>query len=159
MFVLLIVVSGCLGNSPPTSEGCGGAGAFEGGENARATFYVDGGRVNVTVEVADSVEERRRGLMFRESLPRNHGMVFVYGGEDVRTFWMKNTYIPLDMVFVDREGRVVNIEHAVPQPNASDAELRRYSSGVPVKYVFEFGRGFANRSGVGRGSCVELHPG
>lgn len=121
-------------------------------ENVSAAFVVDGERVPVTLEVANAPEERSRGLMHRQSLPRNHGMVFVYGQAAPRTFWMKNTLVPLDIVFVAANGTVVNVAHADPQPNATDAELRRYSSDAPAKYVVEMQQGFANRTGVGPGT-------
>jgi hypothetical protein len=120
-----------------------------------ATFAVEGERnVTVSLEVADDAEERRQGLMFRESLPRNHGMVFVYDEAETRTFWMKNTLIPLDMVFVASNGTVLNVEHARVQPDASDSELARYSSDGEARYVVELNRGFANRTGVGPGTQV-----
>lgn len=126
-------------------------------ETVSATFRVDGESVaNVTLEVADSSEERAQGLMFRESLPENHGMVFVYENAEPRSFWMKNTLIPLDMIFVAENGTVVDVEHAVPQPNASDEELETYRSDAPAKYVIELERGFANRTGIEPGAEVEF---
>lgn len=125
--------------------------------SARATFLVDGDpATTVTLEVADTDEERRRGLMNRTSLPKNHGMVFVYEDAAQRTFWMKNTKISLDIVFVAANGTVLNVAHADPQPNASDAELRRYSSDGPAKYVVEVNQGFANRTGVEAGTEVRF---
>jgi uncharacterized membrane protein (UPF0127 family) len=124
---------------------------------ASATFLVeDGENATVTLEVADDPEERSQGLMFRESLPENHGMVFVYDDPEQRTFWMKNTLIPLDMIFVAPNGTVLNVEHAQVQPDASDEELDRYSSDGEAMYVVELERGFANRTGVGPGTVVEF---
>lgn len=124
---------------------------------AAATFVVDGDRrATVTLEVADSHTERRRGLMHRRSLARDHGMVFVYEGAAARSFWMKNTHVPLDIVFLDARGRVLNVAHAAPQPNASNSELRSYRSAGPAKYVVEVRRGFANRTEVGSGARVRF---
>ncbi|PSP55412.1 hypothetical protein BRC82_05590 [Halobacteriales archaeon QS_1_67_19] len=126
-------------------------------ENVSATFYVDDEpAANVTLEVADSPEERAEGLMFRESLPENHGMVFVYEDAAPRSFWMKNTLLPLDMIFIAENGTVLNVEHADPEPNASDEELTRYQSDGPAKYVIELEQGFANRTGVEAGAEVEF---
>jgi uncharacterized repeat protein (TIGR01451 family) len=127
-------------------------------ETVNATFLVDGEpAANVTLEVADRPNERARGLMHRESLPENHGMVFVYGEADERSFWMKNTLVPLDMVFVDENGTVLNVEHAEPPaPDTPDSELATYSSDGPAKYVIELEQGFANETGVGPGAEVEF---
>ncbi len=127
-------------------------------ETVDATFLVDGEAVaNVTLEVADSPDERATGLMHRESLPEDRGMVFVYGEADERSFWMKNTLIPLDMVFVDANGTVRNVEHAdPPAPEASDDELATYASDGPAKYVLEMEQGFANETGIGPGAQVEF---
>lgn len=125
--------------------------------SASATFLVDGeAAATVTLEVADDPAEQRRGLMNRTSLPANHGMVFVYDDAATRTFWMKNTKIPLDMIFVAPNGTVLNVAHADPQPNAADSQLRRYSSNGAAQYVIEVEQGFANRTGVGAGSTVQF---
>ena len=110
----------------------------------------------VSLEIANSPSERRRGLMYRESLPAGHGMVFVYDDAAPRSFWMKNTRIPLDMVFVSANGTVLNVEHADVQPNASDSELASYRSEGAAQYVVEVNRGFANRTGVEAGTRVEF---
>ena len=123
-----------------------------------ATFDIDGESVaSVSLEVADTPGERRRGLMGRRSLARNHGMLFLFPDAAPRTFWMKNTHVPLDMIFIAANGTVRNVEHASPQPGASDSELRRYHSDGPVRYVIEVRRGFANRTGVGPGTVVRFH--
>ncbi|MFC4451479.1 DUF192 domain-containing protein [Halorussus aquaticus] len=118
-----------------------------------ATFVVeDGENVNVSLRVANEPEERQSGLMHRESLANNSGMVFVYEDAQQVSFWMKNTLIPLDMIFVAPNGTVLNVQHASPQPNASTDELERYPSDGQTKYVVELPRGFANRTGVGPGT-------
>ena len=78
--------------------------------------------VNVSVEIADTESERREGLMYRRNLEIDKGMLFVFPDEAPRSFWMKNTYVPLDTVLIDSEGRVLNVEEAYPQPNSSDDE-------------------------------------
>lgn len=119
--------------------------------NVSAIFLAEE-NVTVSLEVANAPDERQQGLMYRQSLPEQHGMVFVYDDAAPRTFWMKNTYVPLDMIFVTADGTVVNVEHATPQPNASESELARYSSEGEAKYVVELPRGFANRTGVEAGT-------
>jgi uncharacterized membrane protein (UPF0127 family) len=122
-------------------------------QNVTATFVVeDGENVTVTLRVADESEERRKGLMYRQSLANRSGMIFVYDDAAPRTFWMKNTYVALDIIFVASNGTVLNVEHAQPQPNASDSEVDRYSSDGDATYVVELPRGFANETGVGPGT-------
>lgn len=111
---------------------------------------------SLNVEIADTESERRRGLMFREKLSIDNGMLFVFPDEEYRGFWMKNTLIPLDMIFVDEEGRIVNIEEAVPEPNTSDEDLKTYRSERPVKYVIETNSTFTEKWNVTEGEKVVL---
>jgi len=122
-------------------------------ETVAATFVVeDCPNPSVSLLVADDPGERQRGLMYRQSLPERTGMVFVYDDAASRTFWMKNTYVPLDIAFVAPNGTVLNVEHAQAQPHAPDSAVDRYSSDGAAMYVVELRRGFANRTGVGPGS-------
>lgn len=129
-------------------------------ENVTATFLESTGpteNVTVSLEVAANGEERAEGLMYRESLPENHGMVFVYSNEGQRRFWMKNTLIPLDIIYLDSDGKVVNVAEAEPQPNASDDDLERYPSDGPAQYVIELEQGFSEEHGVEPGTEVVFH--
>ena len=67
-----------------------------------------------TVEVADTPDKQQLGLMFRESMPRDHGMLFVFSGETMRSFWMKNTKIPLDIIYFDKDLELVSVSNARP---------------------------------------------
>ena len=126
-------------------------------ENVTATFVVeDGESPTVTLEVANTSEERKEGLMHRQSLPENHGMLFVYDDADQRSFWMKNTYVPLDIIFVAPNGTVLNVEHATPGPE-DDGELDSYRSDGDAQYVVELERGFANRTGVEAGTELKFN--
>ncbi|WP_128478646.1 DUF192 domain-containing protein [Halorussus pelagicus] len=118
-----------------------------------ATFVVeDGENETVSLMVADERSERQSGLMHREELANRTGMVFVYENAQQVSFWMKNTLIPLDMIFLGPDRSVLNVQHATPQPNASGGELKTYPSDGEAKYVVELPRGFANRTGVGPGT-------
>ncbi len=124
---------------------------------AKATFVSDGEELaTVTLEVADTGEERQQGLMHRQSLAENHGMIFVYSDEDTRTFWMKNTYIPLDMIFIAEDGTIVDIQEADPEPNTPDHELERYTSLEPAMYVIEVNQGFSEKHGIEIGDQILL---
>lgn len=127
-------------------------------ERVRTSFVADGERSpTFRLAVADNDSERRRGLMDRESLAERSGMVFVFDDAAPRTFWMKNTSVPLDIVFLDANLTVINVEHATPQPNATDANLKRYRSDAPAQYVVELPRGTANETVVGPGATMAVH--
>ena len=100
----------------------------------------------VFVEVPDDLEESMRGLMFRKHLPGNAGMLFAYYDEKPRTFWMKNTLIPLDMIFVDGSSKIIEIKENVP-PCAQD-ECPTYPSKEPAQYVLEVNAGFVQENGI-----------
>jgi len=105
------------------------------------------------VEVARSEKDRAQGLMFRRSLPQNQGMLFLFENERPIAMWMKNTYVPLDMVFISRGGRVRSIVRgAVP---LSEAVI---PSGGPVLAVVELAAGAADAIGLSVGDRVR-HPG
>ena len=100
------------------------------------------GNMIITVEFASDEAQRRQGLMYREELPARTGMLFIYEDEGMRAFWMKNTLIPLDMVFFDRAGKFVSLQRDVPPltltPRRSTAQ-----------YVLELNAGEAEKHGIG----------
>jgi uncharacterized membrane protein (UPF0127 family) len=98
----------------------------------------------VVVEFASDEAQRRRGLMYREELAAGTGMLFIYQGEGMRAFWMKNTLIPLDMVFFDSTGRFVSLHRDV-----SPLTLALRRSTAPAQYVLELNAGEAERLGIG----------
>ena len=106
------------------------------------------------LEVADEPDEREKGLMHRRNLPRNRGMVFVFEKSEIRSFWMKNTYVPLDIIFLNSSKHVTNIERARPEPWTPEDKLERYTSEKPAKYVIEVSAGSADSIGVSKGTEV-----
>ena len=111
-----------------------------------------GGVARFHVEIADTSAERNRGLMFRESLPSSGGMLFVYDQPQEVAFWMKNTLIPLDMIFVDATGRVQRVhEKAVP------GDLTAIPGGAEIQFVLEINGGMAKRLGITAGAEMR-HP-
>jgi len=104
------------------------------------------------VELADEPHERSRGLMFRKSLPEDGGMLFDNGEVKMMAMWMKNTFIPLDMIFISNEGRIVTIVE-----NTAPFSTDTISSGHPVRAVLEVKGGTAERLGIRPGDRVE-HP-
>jgi uncharacterized membrane protein (UPF0127 family) len=110
-----------------------------------------GGTHAVDAEVAASNEATTRGMMWRTGLAEGKGMLFIFPDEQVRSFWMRNTLIPLDMLFIGADKTIVGIvEQAVPQT------LTSRSVGVPSKYVLEVPGGWSGKSGVQSGSRVEI---
>jgi uncharacterized membrane protein (UPF0127 family) len=109
------------------------------------------GSVLLDVEVADTEAKREQGLMFRRSLSDDHGMIFLFDGEHEITMWMKNTYIPLDMIFIGNDWRVRHIAHDA-EPFSTDV----ISSMRPASRVLEIGAGQAQKLGVSVGDRVML---
>ena len=101
------------------------------------------------VEMANTPEEQAKGLMFRRSLPEGQGMLFDFHEEQPASFWMKNTYIPLDMIFIRADGRILRIaENTVPLSEAL------VPSGGPVRAVLEVIGGTARKLGIAPGDRV-----
>jgi len=123
-----------------------------------ATFVDESGEelATITYETAISDAEKRKGLMFRKDLDENHGMIFVYDKSETRSFWMKNTLIPLDIIFLDSNKTLINIEKAYPEPDAADSELERYQSDAPAQYVIEVNQNFTDRNNIESGDTVKF---
>ena len=101
-----------------------------------------GNRYNV--EIADDDAERARGLMFRDSMPADNGMLFIHDREEPQAYWMKNTRIPLDILYFDSGRRLVSQQRDVP-PCALGSRCPPYPSGAPARYVLELNAGEAAR--------------
>jgi uncharacterized membrane protein (UPF0127 family) len=109
------------------------------------------GPVLLNVEVADTEAKREQGLMFRRSMAAEHGMIFLFDGEHEITMWMKNTYIPLDMVFIGSDWRIRHIAYDA-EPFSTDV----ISSMRPASRVLEIGAGQAKKLGLAVGDSVML---
>jgi uncharacterized membrane protein (UPF0127 family) len=111
----------------------------------------NGREVIFQVEIADTPAKRELGLQYRKELPTERGMIFLFPIESQQTFWMKNTPIPLDMIFINRARRIVGIvEQAVP------FTLEPRSVNIPSQYVLEIGGGLAKRYGIRAGDTVRF---
>ena len=122
------------------------------GKVIKAIFYnPDGQKIEFVLEVAATEAERARGLMFRRSLEDGHGMLFVFEKEEAHTFWMKNTYIPLDMVFINKNMEVVGIIEAA-KPLTEDS----LSVDAPSLYVVEIKAYSARKHGIKKGTKVRF---
>jgi uncharacterized membrane protein (UPF0127 family) len=112
----------------------------------------DWGQARFSIELADDPAERAKGLMFRESMPKNAGMLFMYPAPKQVGFWMKNTLIPLDMIFLDQTGTVKRVHHmAVPH------DTTPIMGGQGIMGVLEINGGLAKALGITEGSEMR-HP-
>lgn len=119
---------------------------------SRLDLRMEKGRESLAVEIADDPDERAQGLMFRTELPTASGMLFVYDQPRRVQFWMKNTLIPLDMIFADASGTVTRVhEGAVP------GDLTPIDGGDGVQFVLEINAGLAARLGIAPGTLLR-HP-
>ncbi len=110
------------------------------------------GQAQFHIELADDTAERARGLMFRDRMASGAGMLFVYEAPQHAAFWMKNTLIPLDMIFADAQGVVTRVhENAVPQDETP------IDGGDGVQFVLEINGGLARRLGIAAGAQMR-HP-
>jgi len=124
---------------------------------AVVTFFPgDSTPVVITCEVAFSHEERSVGLMFREELSADEGMIFVYESPHNVSFWMKNVLIPLDIIFLNENGVVVNVEEADVEIDVLDENLCSYISASPVLWVVEINQGLCNLYGIDVGTNVSI---
>jgi uncharacterized protein len=122
------------------------------GAEPKVTIATKDGRVvTFQVEIADSPAKRELGLQYRRDLAADHGMVFLFPAESVQTFWMKNTPIPLDMIFINRDRKIVGI---VEQTTPFSLDPR--SVGAPSLYVLEINGGLAKRHGIQAGDGVRF---
>lgn len=106
------------------------------------------------VELAESAQQRARGLMFRKELARDEGMLFVFPKEGKYSFWMKNTLIPLDIIWLDEQGRVVSIKEQA-QP-CSENVCEGIAPDKKAKYVLELNSGLAKEIGLAVGDKVKF---
>ncbi|GHG87731.1 DUF192 domain-containing protein [Pseudodonghicola xiamenensis] len=118
----------------------------------RVDLRGDWGQAGFSVELAVTPQQRARGLMYRQTLPRGAGMLFVYDPPQHVSFWMKNTLIPLDMLFLDRQG-VVRRVHS----DATPGDLTPIDGGEGIFAVLEINAGLARRYGIAPGTVMR-HP-
>lgn len=116
--------------------------------------WVELGGQRYQVEIASNEAQRARGLMFRDELPPDRGMLFIHDREEPQAYWMKNTRIPLDILYFDNGRRLVSQQRDVPPCSAGD-RCPPYPSTAPARYVLEVNAGEAARLGLANGA--ELH--
>lgn len=111
---------------------------------------------SLSVEIAETVDKRSQGLMFRQSLEADHGMLFIFPELGYWTFWMKNTLIPLDILWMDESGKILHVESHVPICTKKDDSCPRYYSTRESLYVLEIQAGRAKELGLTPGTRLSL---
>lgn len=141
----LMLIFGCNGNGPGSRAGANGGEPQK--TTAQPTITIDG--VKLQVEIVQDAESRQHGLMNREQLPENQGMLFVFESTRILSFWMRNTFIPLDIAFIDDAGKIVDIQRMEPLD-----ESKSYISAAPALYALEVNAGWCEKHGIKVGSLV-----
>jgi uncharacterized membrane protein (UPF0127 family) len=169
LVLLALLLAGCGGSVSDSTAPSTGAepdattAETSGGEPTEAettaselrTVTIDssgGDEVEVRVEIANSPDEQARGLMGRTALAEGRGMLFVFPDEEVRSFWMRNTLIPLSIAFMDSEGQIVDLQDMKPL----DDNPPHYVPAEPTRYALEVNRGFFEERGVEEGDSADL---
>jgi uncharacterized protein len=137
VWTLMLAAAGCGAETPPRWT-------------ALPTISTTVNGTTLTLEVADDDQERARGLMYRESMPPDHGMVFIWSSPQPRSFYMRDTLIPLDIVFLDPARRIVDIRQMKPLDQTS------IPSAAPAQYAIELNAGTARRLGLSVGDPFPL---
>lgn len=148
--LLVLAVLGCGSGKNPAST----AGLPEGALGPLQTVEAVLNGVPVTIEVAITPAEQQQGLMYRESMPENHGMLFVYEEPRYLSFWMKNTLIPLDIAYIRKDMTIGNIE--TMEPHRGPFTPKGYPSRYPSMYALEMNAGWFAENGFAAGDGVEL---
>ncbi|WP_297833268.1 DUF192 domain-containing protein [Thermomonas sp.] len=120
--------------------------------------WVELGGKRYSVEIASTEEARARGLMFRDTMAENHGMVFIHDEQMPQSYWMKNTRIPLDILYFDNDHKLVAQQRDVPPCSLGDS-CPSYPSNVPARYVLELNAGQAERLKLQDGAVLTFGPG
>ena len=121
-------------------------------------LWVELGGQRYAIEIADDDAERARGLMFRDELAADHGMLFIHERQEPLAYWMKNTKIPLDILYFDDALKLVSQQRDVPPCSLGD-RCPPYPSDAPARYVLELNAGEAARLNLSEGAQLTISPG
>jgi len=148
--LLLTVFAASLGFALPVSAQETQIPAMDFGPPESLTIVSNDTSHAFNVEVADTQPELSRGMMYRETVAPNEGMLFEFGDENIKSIWMKNTSVSLDIIFVRADGSILKIEHS-----AKPFSLRSITSEAPVTAVLEIAGGQANALGIRPGDILQ----
>ena len=132
--------------------------ALSGCASAGSGTWVELNGKRFAVEIADDAAERARGLMFRDDMAADHGMLFIHDTQEPQKYWMKNTRIPLDMLFFDHQRHLVSMQQDVPACSAGD-QCPPYASDDSALYVLELNAGQAASLRAQVGDVLVFGPG
>ena len=116
--------------------------------NLEATF--EGKSAKLSLSIANTNESRSKGLMFQSSLKKNHGMIFIWPSSKKQCMWMKNTFFPISVAYIDAQGEIIDIYDMVPLSNAS------VCSSKPLPYALEVNKGWFNDNNINIGDTINL---
>lgn len=136
LFAASFIFSTALGAAIPAAQDV----VFE-----KEKIILDG--KSVSVEVAKTQEQHERGLMFRKSMPENEGMLFVFNNEEIRSFWMKNTFIDLSIGYFDKDKTLIDIQE-MKATSMMEARPPSYPSAKPAMYALEMNKGWFAKNKV-----------
>jgi uncharacterized membrane protein (UPF0127 family) len=111
---------------------------------------------NYNFEIASTMAQKAKGLSNRSSLCSNCGMIFIFTKDGIQPFWMKDTLISLDMIWVDSFGKIVSIQTASPEPNTPMTQLKIYQNSTPAKYVIELNANDCSKLNLKIGDTIDL---
>lgn len=111
----------------------------------------------LVVEIAETSQQHELGLMFREKLGEDEGMLFVFKNAETRFFWMKNTLIDLSIAYFDKEGKLIDVQEMKSGKGLPDHKLPNYPSLGPAKYALEMNKGWFDRNKIRIGSKLKVH--
>ena len=149
----VIVVPGCDRKDTSQTQPTTVASSGSNGPQSLPTVKMKIGDRTFDLEVAKTSEQQAIGLMKRDSMPENHGMIFVFEDEHMLEFWMKDTRIPLDIIYTDGTGKVVWVQTMQPY------DLSTVSSQVPAQYAIELNAGMGKKLGIKIGDVLDIPPG
>lgn len=106
--------------------------------------------IKINVEIAGTAQERQKGLMFRTQLPENKGMLFIFPENEILSFWMRNTFIPLSIAFIDENGYIIQIEDMSPLD-----ETTLHTSRKKARYALEMNQGWFRKNNIMAGDRID----
>mgnify|MGYP006259988871 CR=1 FL=1 len=127
-------------------------------EKSFPTKKIKVGGKTLVVEIASTTVEQERGLMFRNSLGEDEGMLFVFNNEETRFFWMKNTLIDLSIGYFNRSGILIDIQEMKSGKGIADTSLPSYASAQPAKYALEMNKGWFDKNKIKLGTKLKINP-
>ncbi|MNS66542.1 hypothetical protein D3C72_997610 [compost metagenome] len=116
------------------------------------------GKIKIKIEVAETPQQHAQGLMFREKMGSDEGMLFIFSGEEPRSFWMKNTLMDLSIGFFTKDRILIDIQEMKSGKGVPDTMLASYVSAKPAKYALEMNKGWFDKMKVKLGTVLKVNP-